>query len=278
ANLTLSDSITAMESRQTALNRTIGQRDRQVRRQIAARDSLQALVDDGVNRENALLRDLKRQESRIDSLMQQSAPVTEQQKFIRDQWAKLDAWEKELKVQEGEAADREKLLSQRENVLAKNQENFRETEEKAARLQDWEDQLRLREQQLNAREGVTGTLIRPNAIRMGKVVEFGNTVPVYIVETELSYKAARKQVVAYMLERDELLDEQFPDIMFRGVSLPEIHDGLLDMKVRIDTRGNGSILQLSFQTETGAYLTGDDSKRQNDKAKTLISNLLRYKN
>ena len=117
----------------------------------------------------------------------------------------------------------------------------------------------------------------PIQVREGKVVEFGTQVPVFIVESSLGIKAIQRQVVGYMLSREELLDSQFPEILYRTAHLGEIDAQPLELKIRIDAKVGGTILQISLRMSNGEFLGGERYRERNDAVKQLISKMLRYK-
>jgi hypothetical protein len=162
-------------------------------------------------------------------------------------------------------------LQRKEADYANKETRFKDLEERERRVQ-------LLEQQLNAREGVTvADNNTPIQVREGRVVEFGNQVPVFIVESPLGMAAAQRQVIAYMLSREELYDDRFPELNYRTANLAELDAGPVEMKVRIDSRGTGTILQISFRLSDGEHLGGDKYRERINSAKQLISKMLRYK-
>lgn len=276
----LSDSISQLNRDRAALNRTLSQRNGQMRKAVQVRDSLKSALRTERDRRKDYTRQIVQLESRIDSLQSSFVPAEEQSDFIKEQWARLQKWEKELQDREAKTSDREKLSATRNANLEERLADLEKREARVADLEKREKAVALREQQLDAQAGLaseTSVVEDLKRMREGRVVEFGQTVPVFIVETNLSYKAAQKKVVGYMLSRDALLDEQFPDIFYRSVRLPEIAERPIALKVRINTQGLGSILQISFMLEEDIYLGEQGSKRQKEAAKQLIGRMLRYK-
>jgi chromosome segregation ATPase len=244
----------------------------------ALSDSLQAGLAAAGNREKDLRRSVALLQGRVDSLARIRVPEGEQARFLKEQRAKLDQLEKDLDAREMATSDKEKLMSQRESVLQKREDELAAQEGRFKDLEERERRVLLLEQQLNAREsGGTIDANTPIQVREGRVVEFGNHVPVFIVEMPLNYKAAQRQVVGYMLSRDELIDERFPELVFRAANLTELDAGPVEVKARIDSRGAGTILQISFRLSDGEYLGGEKYRERTALAKQLISKMLRYK-
>lgn len=273
---TLLDSIDMVQSQKVNLQKDLGNRDRQIRKQIERSDSLQSLIAQGQNQQKDLRRQLSRMESRMDSLSRTSIPQNDQAQFMREQWSKLQQWEKELNARDKTIADNEKLLNQRQSFVDKKEKDLAGRESQMKDLQAREEALRLREQELNSREGSAGLNIRTDQIKVNPVNEFGTQVTVFQVATPLRYQLAQKQVVAYMLSRNEILDEQFPDILYRSVMIPELDLQPLEFRVRIASEGTGTVIKFSFKLADGSYLGDGSSRKVTDKAKQLISNLLRY--
>ena len=267
-----------------ALNRVVRERDAQIigrdasiRSEIKRNDSLQQQVAIGLNREQELRRQTTVLQTRMDSLAKFAQPETEQQKFIRDQWAKMGDWEKQLEAREKATSDQEKLSNQRTSTLDTRQKELQLREAAIVDLEQREKQVKLREQQLDTRESISGTLVNPDQVKITRITEFGATIPVFEVETDLAFRAAQRQVVAYLLSRDILLSEQFPDLVFRNALLSELSGGQIEMKVRVETNGNNSLLQISFKLPEGNYVGTDATARLNDSARQLIVRMLRYK-
>lgn len=273
---TLLDSIDLVHRQKVNLQQDISNRDRRIRTQIERSDSLQNLIAQGENQRNDLRRQLSQLETRIDSLSRTALPQNDQAQFMREQWSKLQQWEKELNARDKTISDNEKLLTQRKSFVDKKEKDLADRESQMKDLKDREEALRLREQELNSREGSSGLNIRTDQIAVNPVNEFGTAVTVFQVETPLRYQLAQKQVVAYMLSRNEILDEQFPDILYRSVMLPELDLQPLEFRVRIASEGTGTVIKFSFKLADGSYLGDGSSRKITEKAKQLISNLLRY--
>jgi hypothetical protein len=277
-NKTLNDSIRDMRAQRADMRKDIAQKDRSLRDQTAARDSIAAQLTLADNREKDLRRSVAQLQIRVDSLGRIRVPEGEQARFLKEQRAKLDQLQKDLDARDLATADKEKLMTQRESVLQKRETELAAQEGRFKDLEDRERRVLLLEQQFNAREsGGTIDANSPIQVREGRVVEFGTQVPVFIVETPLDYKAAQRQVVGYMLSRDELIDERFPELLFRAANLSELDAGPVEVKARIDSRGAGTVLQISFRLSDGEYLGGESYRERTALAKQLISKMLRYK-
>ncbi|MEM6272416.1 MAG: hypothetical protein AAF998_23595 [Bacteroidota bacterium] len=274
---TVLDSLDQMQRVQGDLRNDIRQRDRQIRRKIEQQDSLAQEINRGQNIRNDLRRQVDQLEARVDSLSRNTLPADNQQQFIREQWTKLQEWEKELKARDQRMSDQQKLMDQRQTFLDQQQKDLTERENRLTDLEAREEQIRLREQELNAREGTAGIIVRTDQIEIRRINEFGETVPVFVAATPLRYKLAQKQVVAYMLSRNEILDEQFPDILYRAVMFPDLDLQPVEFRVRIASEGSGTLLKFSFRLADGGYLGEGSSRKVLEKAKQLISNLLRYR-
>ena len=273
----LADSINALNTDLREREGQIRKRDEQIRREIVTRDSLANAVKMGEYRENDLRRITSQLQTRLDSMQRAAVPETEQQKYLRDQRAKLSELEKQLEARNTSSKDQEKLLNQRQAFVEKQEADLKAREANILNLEERERQVKLREQQADARENIGGVTVNPQDVKENMVVEFGSSVPVFTITTSLSYRAAQRQVVAYMLSRDILLSAQFPDLYFQNISLPELSEGQLEMKVRIDSKDNSTVLQVSFKLPDGNYLGTERTRKQNESARQLIVRMLRYK-
>lgn len=274
---TLQDSLNGLQGVVRDRDNQVRRRDEQIRREIVVQDSLRAAIQAGSLRENDLRRQTDLLNSKLDSMARAAQPETEQQRFLRDQRAKLTELEKQLATRDKATADQEKLLNQRQTTNDQREAELNRREAAIQNLEERERQVQLREQQADARENIGGSDLNPQDIRQTTIVEFGSSVPVFSVKSALSYRAAQRQVVAYMLSRDILLSAQFPDLAFQNISLPEISEGQIEIKVRIDNQGGTTVLNLSFRLPDGSYLGTEKTRKQNDSAKQLIVRMLRYK-
>jgi chromosome segregation ATPase len=277
-NKMLNDSAIALRVQRAALRKDLTASDRALRTQSAQRDSLQKLYNTVGQREGELRRTIAVLQNRVDSLAKVRVPEGEQARFLREQRTKLDQQEKDLIARDAATSDKEKLLSQRESVLQRKESEFAGKESKFKDLEERERRVQLLEQQLNSREG--NSIVDNNTpilIRDGRVLEFGNQVPVFIIESSLTTTAVERQAAGYLLSRGELYDERFPDLLFRTAKLTDLDAGPVEVKIRIDARGAGSILQISFRLVDGEYIGGDKYPERTATAKQLISKMLRYK-
>jgi chromosome segregation ATPase len=275
---TLRDTIASLERTAADRQNQLQKRDAQIRREILRQDSLAASILAGTARENDLRRQTDLLQTKLDSLARAAQPETEQQRFLREQRSKLAELEKQLDARNNTTTDQEKLLAQRKTTQDQREADLNRREQAVKDLEERERQVQMREQQSDIRESINGTEVNPQDIRENMVVEFGSSVPVFSVKTPLSYRPAQRQVVAYMLSRDILLSAQFPDLLFQNISLPEISEGQIEIKVRIDNQGGTTVLNLSFRLPDGSYLGTEKTRKQNDSAKQLIVRMLRYKN
>ncbi len=276
-NKTLNDSIAAIRQQRSSLRKDIETRDRNYRLQTQQRDSLRSQLALASNRENDLKRSIDALESRVDSLARVRVPEGEQARYLKEQRAKLDQQQKDLDARDNATIDKEKLIAQKEAVMARQEADLAVREDRFRNFEEREKRLQMLEQQLNAREGIAPVDASPIQVREGRVVEFGGQVPVFIVESPLGIKAVQRQIVGYMLSRDELLDNQFPEILYRTAHLGELDSEPVELKVRIDTKASGTIMQISIRLTTGDYIGSERYRERNDAVKQLISKMLRYK-
>jgi hypothetical protein len=273
----LQDSLFAVQTKVSDRDKQLRQRDDQLRREAIQQDSLRNALQAGNLRENELRRQTGLLQSRIDSLSLAAQPETEQQRFLREQRGKLSELEKQLTTRDQTSSEREKLLNQRQLTHDKREAELNQREAAIQNLEERERQVLLREQQSDTRENIVGSNVNPQDIRETMVVEFGSSVPVFSVKSPLNYRSVQRQVVGYMLSRDILLSAQFPDLAFQNVSLPEIFEGQLEIKIRIDNQDGVSVLNASFRLPDGSYLGTEKTRKQNESAKQLIVRMLRYK-
>jgi hypothetical protein len=277
-NKMLSDSAIAMRVQRSALRKELSSNERQLRAQTSARDSLQGLLSTVGQREADLRRSISALQSRVDSLGRVRVPEGEQARFLREQRAKLDQQEKDLAARDVATADKEKLLSQRESVLQRKEADYANKESRFKDLEERERRVQLLEQQVNSKEGTSVVDNNtPILIREGRVLEYGNQIPVFIVESSLATTTSERQAIGYFLNRQELYDDRFPDLQYRTAKIVELDASPVEVKIRIDARGAGSILQISFRLEDGEYIGGDKYPERIATAKQLISKMLRYK-
>lgn len=274
---TLQDSLASVQTQVRERDGQLRKRDEQIRREISQQDSLRAAIQAGSRRENDLRRQADLLQTKLDSMARAAQPETEQQRFLREQRTKLSELEKQLAARDNATADQEKLINQRQTTIDQREADLNRREAAIKDLEAREREVKLREQQADARESIVGSDVNPQDIRENSIVEFGSSVPVFTIKTALNYRAAQRQVVAYMLSRDILLSAQFPDLAFQNASLPEISEGQLEIKVRIDNQGGTTVLNLSFRLPDGSYLGTEKTRKQNDSARQLIVRMLRYK-
>ena len=273
----LQDSLLAVQGTVRERDGRLRQQDEQLSREMRTQDSLRAALRAGSLREGELRLQSDRLQTQLDSLARAAQPETEQQRFLREQRGKLAELEKQLSVRDQTSSEREKLLNQRQLTHDQREADLNKREAAIQDLEERERQVLLREQQSDTRENIVGSNVNPQDIRETMVVEFGSSVPVFSVKTPLNYRAAQRQVVAYMLSRDILLSAQFPDLAFQNVSLPEISEGQLEIKIRIDSQGGTTVLNVSFRLPDGSHLGTEKTRKQNESAKQLIVRMLRYK-
>lgn len=267
----LEDSVLAMSNRQQQLNRTVRQRNEQLRSLNSKNDSVQGILSRTRDANLKLSAEIADLEFANDSLRKAKANPADQQAFIREQFSRLEDWEGKLKTREAEATNQKKLIDQKERFLNEKEKNLGEQENRLADLEEREKQVRLKEQQLG-----TGAPVK-FSIREGRVLEFGEQVPVFIVDTDVSSRSAQRRVCAFMLQRDELVDEQFPDIVFQMVQFPELSTQPVTVRVRIDANGSGSTLQISFQEADNAYIGASSDRTQVEAARQVAGQMIRYK-
>ena|GEM_PF-3121677 len=272
----MADTISLLNQRLGALLAQAGNREIALREESELKDSLQRQIQRQLLAENEFKRLLAQSQRKVDSLSRLTMPSQDQQRFIRDQWAKLTAWEETLVARDKNTANQEKLIAQKQTSLDGREKEVQRRELAIAGLEERERQVSLREQQVNTRENLSGTEVNPADVKMGKVEEMG-TMPVFSIETMLNFKAAQKQVVAYMLSRDLLLSEQSPDLFFKNVYLSELAQEPLDIRIKIDSRAGGTVLFFTFRTNKGGYLGDAAQSRQNESIKQFIVRILRYR-
>lgn len=218
-------------------------------------------------------------ENAVDSLSKITIPGDDQGAFIREQWVKLQDWENRLQDRDSEIADKEKLFSQRASYFAEQEAALKTREAKLTDLEAREERLKTLEQSIKAANQTVSATNNPGSFRVrdGKVMEFGETVPVFIADTDLDYQTAQRRVVAYMLQRNELLNEQFPDIFFAGATLPELSPDPVEIRIRIDSRGSrGSTIQISFKLQSGNFIGPSADRNLAEVARQLVARMIRF--
>jgi hypothetical protein len=278
-NGTLNDSVSKVLLQKSVLEREFQAIETSLLKQIRTSDSLHSqLLTTAMLRENELMRSISTLKGRVDSLAHMRVPESQQASFLKEQRSILDQREKDMSVRELTAKDKEKLLAQREYALLKRESEAADQEARFRNLEDRERRIQLLEQQLNAREGISpADLNSVVQVKEGYIVESGERIPVFVVESSMGYKTVQRQIVGYMLSRDELFDDRFPELLYRAASLAELDSEAVEMKVRIESSGSGSRLQISFLLTGGEYLGENQRQAGNSAAKQLIIKMLRYK-
>jgi chromosome segregation ATPase len=277
-NKTLKDSVAKVLLQKSVLERDLEARERSLLQQIQTGDSLHSQLTTAMLHEKDLRRSVSTLQGRVDSLARIRVPESQQAGFLKEQRSILDQREKDLSARELAVKDKEKLLSQREYALLKRESEAADQEARFRNLEDRERRIQLLEQQLNAREGISpADLNSVVQVKEGYIVESGERVPVFVVESSMGYKTVQRQIVGYMLSRDELFDDRFPELLYRAASLAELDSEAVEMKVRIESNGSGSRLQISFLLAGGEYLGGIQHHAGDAAAKQLIIKMLRYK-
>lgn len=276
----LNDSLFATRESKNRLRQQIRRKELDLRRETIAADSLENLLGFTQSERNRFRAEVNTLQSKVDSLETVTIPDDDQGNFIREQWAKLQTWEKELTTRDASIEDKEKLIQQKEKFIEDQDASLASREERVKNLEEREKELKTLEQKLRASNQLVSATNDPGSfkVRDGRVMEFGDMVQVFIADTDLGYQGAQRRVVAYMLSRNELLNEQFPDLIFNGVSFPELSGDPINVRVRIDTRGaTGSTIQVSFKTEDGSYIGANNDRNQTEVARQLVARMIRFK-
>lgn len=273
----LKDSLRTVSSARRQLRQNIAKRDRQLRLSNETVDSISTLLSSSRKNGQALRNDIQALELRIDSLESAMPPSDDQANFIREQWAKLQTWEKELNARSVKVGDREKLVDQRSRFLVERETELESREARIEDLEERETRVKALEERLKASEtdNASGDVGR-FTIREGRVVEFGVQVPVLISEIKLSPQQTQRRIAAYFLSRGEFADQQFPDLVFNTVQFTEFDDDPMDIQVRVDSRPNGSVIQISFKYADGRYIGPNSSKQTLDTARQLLGRMIRF--
>lgn len=277
---TLQDSLFAAREQKNQLRQRIRRTEGALRRETASADSLGELLGSARRERNRYRSEIGILQAKVDSLEAVTIPDDDQGNFIREQWAKLQAWEKDLNARDASIEDKEKLIQQKEKFIEDEEASLSSREERVKGLEEREKDLKALEQKLKASNQLVSATNDPGSfkVRDGRVMEFGDMVQVFIVDTDLGYQGAQRRMVAYMLSRNELLNEQFPDLVFAGATFPELSSDPVDVRIRIDTRGaNGSTIQVSFKTSDGAYIGANNDRNQTEVARQLVARMIRFK-
>ncbi len=232
------------------------------------------------NRERNLLEtEITILQTKIDSMETAAVPNIDQGSFVREQWARLQSWEKDLNSRSKSVEDKEKLLQQREKYIEEQGGLLSNREEQLKGLEEREKELKALEQMLKASKGTgpSSNDLGSFKVKDGRVMEFGNMIHVFVVDTDLSYKNAQRRIVAYMLNRNELLNEQFPNLVFTGATISELSSDPVDVQVRIDPRSATSCtIQVSFKTSAGVYIGAYKDRDQTEAARQLVAQMIRF--
>lgn len=239
----LTDSLTVLQNRISGQRKAMAEKENEIKAQERANDSLSSQLIRAAIRETKLSMQNDSLEAQIDSLGRRSAPVTEQQKFIRDQWEKLEKWDKELKGKETSVAEREKLAAQRE-----------------AYLQRKENELNRRESQLSepGRNKPVPTPPVETPVNSGQpasgefktelTTEFQQEVPLFCLYTRDGVADAQRKVAAWFINRGFFYKKYTPDFLFENVLLPELSVEPLQVRVRVEAGASGgTVYRISFR-------------------------------
>lgn len=273
----LDDVLSSLSSRSSALEQQLKVEKARYGLSVDARDSLQRTLNATIDARGLLEIEVQELTMRIDSLEAAIPPSDDAGNFIREQWSRLQTWEKELNARNAKVNSREKLIDQRSVFLAEREAEIAEREAQLSNLEEREAQLKLLEaRQLTVPTGKPIEKASSFSVKEGKVVEFGIQVPVYGVETSLKTEEAQKRIAAYFISRGEIVDQQFPDFLFKTVQFIEFDDEPLDIRVRIDSRASGSSVQVSYELPGGQFIGPNSSKQLQNAATKLVEEMLQY--
>ena len=274
---TLQDSLFRQIQQEQQLETRLSNMDQQLQSSNQSLENLQRNLSQKEQQIQSLEYLTQELQSKVDSLEEHALPADNASEFIREQWARLGKWEKELKALQQSNQDQEKLLAQRTKFLDSQKSRLDQQEAQLEDLQTKEDELKIREQKLQATQYSKepldpGTI----SIRESKVVEFGFPIPVFTTETKLDYATLQTRAVAFMLKKGYLLDQKFPDLLFEQVIIPEIAPSPIRLRIRIEENIQGSLLMASFEFENGGYLDSSKNKKQVLAAREWVSQMVRF--
>lgn len=278
----LSDSIAGLNNRTQSLNDLLRQTNKQLNSSVSRVDSMGKLLARADTREEGLINKIAELQNTIDSMSVRSEPVDDQQRFIREQWTKLENWNRELDARNADIENREKLVARREAVLAEKEARLSNLDEREAKLNKLENEQKVKNQQekttvetpANAATQGDGDI----EITTSNLTERGVYVPVFEVKSKLSYKGAQRQVAAYMNSRGHLFDEKFPDMLYDSVNLPEIHGSPVSLRLRIEAFGTGSVIRASVRLRDGRYVNAPGTESMAPKAEQFLREMFGFSN
>lgn len=268
----LQDSLQGEKALQGRLSAEIVDRDRHLEADRVRMDTLNAQLRRSQNREADVAQRNKTLQATIDSLSVRTVPLDDQQKFIREQWTKLENWEREMKAQKTALDEKEKLLARREEVLKEREGQVSNVSDKEKALIERENALKIQAQQAKTGTGMTEEV----TVNYSSLSERGTNVPIFEVRSIRTYKGAQQQVAAYMNSRGILFDEKFPDMVFDNVVLTEISSSPVTLRMRIEAFGTGSIVRVSVRKPDGGYINGIQPNGGGSKVEQFLKEMFRF--
>jgi hypothetical protein len=265
----LTDSLGVLRTKISVQKKQLSEKENEMAAEQRQNDSLSSALIRGSIRETLLTMRNDSLETVVDSLNQRAAPVTDQQRFIREQWDKLEKWDRELKGKETTLSEREKLAGQRESYLLK----------KEAELNRKEDQLMgigkeknkgTPEIKVETNETVTpGT----GEFKIEMTEEFQQEVTLFCLYTSDPVILAQKKVATWFLSRDFFYKKFAPDFLFENVLLPELSVEPLQVRLRLETGTNGAIYRISFRKPDYKFIEGGLSPASDLKVENLLRSI-----
>ena len=240
-------------------------------------------------------------ESRLDSMnSEQSRPLSDQENYLRDQRSRLDQTAKDLEKWKKEMDDREKLLSQRESTTDQRLTEAQSLEKRYKDVVSRENKLKALEQKIKQMGGDPGSATIPTVetsptppasvptdnfadsqIRGGfspaTAMEIGREVPVFSFVSELTYKKTQRQIVGYMNKLGQLYDDKYPNLVYSNVLATELGSDRWDIRFRLEARGTGTAVRVSFKGEDGNFTDLDDSNDKSIKIKQFLNRMFSYR-
>lgn len=268
----LMDSIRTEKQLQGRLSAEISDRDRTIARERRAQDSLRNQLQFQESQLAASESKNRAMQTRLDSLTaMQSQPLDDQQRFIREQWTKLENWEREQKALKKSLEEKELLLTRREEVLREREAQLTAAGEKEKNLSERENALKIQTQQNKTQPVGEEVGVTPASLN-----ERGQVVPIFEVRSSRTYKGAQQLVAAYMNKRGLLFDEKFPDMLYESVLIPELSDSPVTLRMRIEAFGTGSVVRVSVRMKDGSYINGLLSNGGGQKVEQFLKEMFRF--
>lgn len=283
----MQDSIITLRGEKLQLKDNAVQASERVQKLEKEKEQLEAGLAKSKQTENGLKVQVASLESTIDSLKLADKPLTEQEKDLRALRNKLDEQEKALAAKEGSLNDKEKLLREKDAAVEERLAKAIALEQRYSDISMKEDRLKALEQKISQMgidnvKSEMGSGSSPQPVLTKPVsgslyLLNGEYVPVFTLETDLSYRKSERQVAGFMVKKGVLFDEKYPDLVYQDILLKDISGERLTVRIALEVNGTGTIVRASFKDKSGNYISKDDHPAEAEKIRTFLEKMFAFR-